>query len=78
MAQFNFVAVCLIIIVLLKISTSFTEGLVLKSEADNARYTSPRQDVASESTLPTNAQTRAVTGKVGAFVGGKMFDYFLT
>jgi hypothetical protein len=59
-------------------STSVTQGLVLKLKSDNSRYTSARQDVASESTLPTNTETRGFTGKVGGFLGGKMFDYFLT
>jgi hypothetical protein len=78
MAQFHFVSVYLMAFLFLGTSTLFNQALVIKSNSNHARNSPVHQNVASESTLPTNAERRSITKKVGGFVGGKMFDYFLS
>jgi hypothetical protein len=77
MAALRFLFVSLITVLSVEISTPFTQALVIKSKAENTRNTPVRH---TSSTLPiaNNAERKSFTGKIGGFVGGKMFDYFLT
>ena len=78
MAALRFLFVSLITVFFVEISTPFTEALVIKSKAENTRNTPVRQTSSSTLPIANNAERKSFTGKIGGFVGGKMFDYFLT
>ena len=59
---------------------SATQARVIKSKVVNVRHSTNRQneDISISTLKAADDEKRSFGKKVGGFLGGKMFDYFLT
>ncbi len=60
------------------LASPIAQPLVVKLNGKHARNRDLGGNIHSESALASNAQRRSLTKKFGGFLGGKVFDYFLT